>query len=178
MALISLMINEITVEDFEVTILAYDVKLPLGTTEVPTVDAISNDENEVIEITPPESLPGETIITVTLAETTTTYKINFTVTTLLDEVKNYLDITWADTQTDLKLQGIIERGKSYLNRAAGKELDFNTEDKPKELLFDYCRYVRSNALEMFQQNYLHELLSLQIESEVDAYEAENPDTTV
>ncbi len=97
---------------------------------------------------------------------------------LLDEVKNYLDITWDDNETDLKLNGMIERGKKYLNRVAGKELDFETEDKPKELLFDYCRYVRSNALEMFQQNYLHELLSLQIESEVDAYEAENPDTDV
>lgn len=97
---------------------------------------------------------------------------------LLDEVKNYLDITWTDTQTDIKLTGIIERGKKYLNRIAGKELDFATEDKPKELLLDYCRYVRSNAIEMFQQNYLHELLSLQIESEVDAYEAANPDTTV
>lgn len=97
---------------------------------------------------------------------------------LLDEVKNYLDITWDDNETDLKLNGMIERGKKYLNRVAGKELDFEVEDKPKELLFDYCRYVRSNALEMFQQNYLHELLSLQIESEVDAYEAENPDTDV
>ncbi len=97
---------------------------------------------------------------------------------LLNEVKNYLDITWTDTQTDLKVQGIIERGKKYLNRTAGKELDFDAEDKPKELLFDYCRYVRSNALEMFQQNYLHELLSLQMDVEVEAYEAENPDTTV
>lgn len=97
---------------------------------------------------------------------------------LLDEVKNYLDITWDDNETDLKLNGMIERGKKYLNRVAGKELDFDVDDKPKELLFDYCRYVRSNALEMFQQNYLHELLSLQIESEVDAYEAENPDTDV
>ena len=97
---------------------------------------------------------------------------------LLDEVKNYLDITWDDNETDLKLNGMIERGKKYLNRVAGKELDFDAEDKPKELLFDYCRYVRSNALEMFQQNYLHELLSLQMDVEVDAYEAENPDTDV
>lgn len=97
---------------------------------------------------------------------------------LLDEVKNYLDITWDDNETDLKLNGMIERGKKYLNRVAGKELDFEVEDKPKELLFDYCRYVRSNALEMFQQNYLHELLSLQMDAEVDAYEAENPDTDV
>ena len=97
---------------------------------------------------------------------------------LLDEVKNYLDITWDDNETDLKLNGMIERGKKYLNRVAGKELDFDVDDKPKELLFDYCRYVRSNALEMFQQNYLHELLSLQMDAEVEAYEIANPDATV
>lgn len=97
---------------------------------------------------------------------------------LLDEVKNYLDITWTDINTDLKVNGMIDRGKKYINKVAGKELDFDTEDKPKELLFEYCRYVRSNALEMFQQNYLHELLSLQIESEVDAYDTKNSDTTV
>lgn len=175
---LNLTIDGNTVEDFKVEKLIYDIKLQIGTTEVPLVEMTSDNIDEVIEVTPAESLPGTTIITVTLEENTTTYKVNFTVTTLLDEVKNYLDITWNDPQTDLKLTGIIARGKKYLNRTAGKELDFEVEDKPKELLLDYCRYVRSKALEMFQQNYLHELLSLQMESEVEAYEAENSDTDV
>lgn len=97
---------------------------------------------------------------------------------LLNELKNYLDITWEDDQTDIKLLGMIERGMKYLNRVAGTELDFTVNDKPKELLFDYCRYVRSNALEMFQQNYLHELLSLQMDAEVGAYEATSTNTNV
>lgn len=97
---------------------------------------------------------------------------------LLEDVKNYLDITWDDEATEKKLTGIIERGMKYLNNIAGTELDYTEEDKPKELLFDYCRYVRSNALEMFQQNYLHELLTLQIQSEVSAYEATDIDTTI
>lgn len=97
---------------------------------------------------------------------------------LLEEVKNYLDITWIDQQTDLKISGIIERGIKYIDRVAGAAMDYTVNDKPKELLLDYCRYARSNALEMFQKNYLHELLSLQISKEVEAYEAANPDTTV
>lgn len=97
---------------------------------------------------------------------------------LLNEVKSYLDITWDDPQTDLKLLGIIERGMKYLNRVAGTELNYTINDKPKELLLDYCRYVRSNALEMFQQNYLHELLALQIDAEVEAYETANADTNI
>lgn len=94
---------------------------------------------------------------------------------LLEDVKNYLDITWNDENTDKKITGIIERGKKYLNSAAGSELDYSSDDKPKELLLDYCRYVRSNALEEFQNNYLHELLTLQIKQEVAKYEADNPD---
>lgn len=94
---------------------------------------------------------------------------------LLDDVKTYLDITWEDENTSKKLKGIIQRGMKYLNSTAGSELDYSEEDKPKELLLDYCRYVRSNALEDFQKNYLHELLSLQIKQEVKAHEAENPD---
>jgi len=98
---------------------------------------------------------------------------------LLRAVKNYLDITWDDPDGDEKLAGIIARGMQYLNKVAGAELDYMAEDKPRELLFDYCRYVRSNALDEFQTNYLHELLSLQIEQEVKAYaekqESDNPD---
>lgn len=87
---------------------------------------------------------------------------------LLAAVKNYLDITWDDPDGDKKLSGIILRGMRYLDKAAGAELDYTAEDKPRELLMDYCRYVRSNALDEFQRNYLHELLSLQIETAVSA----------
>lgn len=89
---------------------------------------------------------------------------------LLESVENYLDITWQDDNTDDKLIGIIQRGMKYLNSVAGGELDYSTEDKPKELLLDYCRYVRSSALSEFQTNYLHELLSLQMSEEVARYE--------
>ena len=88
---------------------------------------------------------------------------------ILIAVKNYLDITWDDDATDEKLRGTISRGMKYLNKVAGAELDYATEDKPRELLFDYCRYVRSNALEDFQNNFLHELLSLQMAQEVADY---------
>lgn len=94
---------------------------------------------------------------------------------LLVAVRNYLDITWADPAGDEKLTGIIARGIAYIDHVAGAAQDYIIEGKPRELLFDYCRYVRSNALNEFQTNYLHELLSLQISQEVAAYEAANPD---
>jgi hypothetical protein len=82
---------------------------------------------------------------------------------LLDAVRNYLDITWPDTAGDIKLTGIIERGMKYLDAVAGEELDYTDEDKPRELLMDYCRYVRSNSLNEFQGNYLSELNQKEVE---------------
>ncbi|MVB11176.1 hypothetical protein CAFE_18840 [Caprobacter fermentans] len=91
---------------------------------------------------------------------------------LLDAVKNNLDITWDDPGGDTKLSGIIMRGIKYLDTSAGMALDYTAEDKPRELLMEYCRYARSNALDEFQTNYLHELLTLQIQAEVGAYDPE------
>ena len=93
-------------------------------------------------------------------------------TGLLEAVRSYLDLTWTDDAGDEKLSGIISRGMAYIDAAAGATLDYTEEDKPRELLMDYCRYVRSNALDEFQTNYLHELLSLQMATEVAAYAAE------
>lgn len=94
---------------------------------------------------------------------------------LLLAVRNYLDITWIDSAGDAKLTGIISRGMAYLDGVAGENLDYAVEDKPRELLFDYCRYVRSNALDEFQTNYLPELLTLQNQKEVERYIDENTD---
>lgn len=93
---------------------------------------------------------------------------------LFHEVRNYLDITWQDCEGDKKLEGIIARGMAYLRSVAGGELDFAEEGKAKELLMEYCRYVRAGALDEFQINYLPELLTLQIESEVRRHDQESP----
>lgn len=89
---------------------------------------------------------------------------------LLEDVKNYLDITWEDPDGDKKLLGILLRGMQYLERTTGGALDFIAEGQPRALLFDYCRYVRSNALDDFPKNYRAELLSLQIYKAVEDYD--------
>lgn len=86
---------------------------------------------------------------------------------LLEAVKNYLDMTWTLTAEETaKLTGIIERGISRIDRYAGAPQDYTKEGDAKALLLDYARYVRSNALDEFEGNYLHELLSLQMYAEV------------
>lgn len=87
---------------------------------------------------------------------------------LLGPVKNYLSITWTDDVTDDNINGYILRGKSRLNYIAGVALNFEEEGLARALLFDYCRYANSKALEMFEKNFLSELVSLQIESMVNS----------
>ncbi|MDL2324059.1 hypothetical protein LJC61_02755 [Ruminococcaceae bacterium OttesenSCG-928-A16] len=88
---------------------------------------------------------------------------------LLETLKNYLDYTWGDAGSDEKLAGILSRGIAYIDRIAGEKLDYTKEEKPQELLFDYCRYVRDNALNEFKANYLHELIALQVDKGVERY---------
>lgn len=89
---------------------------------------------------------------------------------LLEEIKINLGITWDDPNTDYRVKGYIERGKSRLDKISGVALNFEEEGLAKSLLFDYCRYANSNALEMFEKNFLGELNSLRIESMVSAIE--------
>jgi hypothetical protein len=79
----------------------------------------------------------------------------------LDTVKNYLDVTWADTATDAKLAGILSRAESTLSSYAGVELDFADETTPEaQLLLDLCRYIWWERFEEFKINYQSELLML------------------
>lgn len=87
---------------------------------------------------------------------------------LLSDIKAYLHITWVDADTDKNLTGIINRGMARLQEIAGVSLDFTVEDSQKSLLFDYCRYANSHALEMFEKNFSSELVSLHIKGQIQA----------
>lgn len=85
---------------------------------------------------------------------------------LLADTRNYLDVTWADPDGDVKLLGILERGMAYLDHAAGVELDYGEGTNPRALLLDYVRYVRAGALQDFGRDFAQELLGLHIAGEV------------
>lgn len=96
---------------------------------------------------------------------------------LLEDVKNYLDITWTDEGTDRKLAGIIAGGIRYLDRRAGEALDYTVPGDGRTLLMEYVRYARDGAMDVFEGNYLHLLLSMQTERRLDrdAQNAVSPD---
>lgn len=90
-------------------------------------------------------------------------------TELLEDVRNYLDITWRDNSTDKKLAGIIERGTDYIDKKAGEKQDYSKEGLARSLLFDYCRYARNDALELFEVNFRADLISLRLGVQVDDF---------
>ncbi len=92
---------------------------------------------------------------------------------LLQDVRNYLDITYEDAEGDKKLIGIIARGMKHLDEIAGKEQDYQPEDQPRALLLDYCRYARNNVLELFEENFRSELIALRTGAQTDEYAKAN-----
>ncbi len=88
---------------------------------------------------------------------------------MLQDVKDYLKITWSDE--DAALTSLITRGRAYLNSLVGADLDF-TSGLPQSLLLDYCRYVYNNASEYFEENFASEILRLQLQTGVDQLPAE------
>lgn len=96
--------------------------------------------------------------------------------TLLDDVKNYLDITWDDPKGDQKIMGIVSRGMAAIKGKIG-ECDFFEETQERALLFDYVMYARAGEIPQFWENYKADIISLQIARKVDAY-AEDQEQTI
>lgn len=85
--------------------------------------------------------------------------------TMLEDIKDYLGITWQDDKTDKRITGYIKRGMKRLQNIAGASLDFMIEDLPRSLLFDYCRYANSQALEVFETNFEADLNDLYLRTQ-------------
>jgi hypothetical protein len=88
---------------------------------------------------------------------------------LQSDIKNYLNITYDDEKTNLKIAGIINNGIHYMDNTAGSLQDYALPGLARQLLFDYCRYVFNDAFEHFQTNFRFELINLRIGVQVDEY---------
>lgn len=77
---------------------------------------------------------------------------------MLEELKYHLKITW--DEEDQELERLLARGKKALDRIFGVEIDYEEDEDIKELLFNWCRYSRNNAIEFFQENFREEINSM------------------
>lgn len=95
---------------------------------------------------------------------------------LLEDIKVHLDITWRDQATDTKVRGLIADGMIYLNKKLGEDADYVADGTPRTLLKEYCRYARDYALDVFENNYLPQILSMQNERAVERHAAKTVQT--
>lgn len=88
---------------------------------------------------------------------------------LLEDVENYLNITWQDGATDKRISGLIAAGMVYLDGKLGAQADYTKDGLPRTLLMEYVRYARDYAMDVFENNYLSMLLDMQNDRKVKAY---------
>lgn len=88
---------------------------------------------------------------------------------LLDDVKNYLNITWKDEATDAKVRGLIASGMVYLDGKYGLAANYDLDGLPRTLLMEYVRYARDSAMDVFENNYQSMILAMRNERMVNAY---------
>lgn len=81
---------------------------------------------------------------------------------LLEQVRQFLNITWVDNALDSQLQRFIDSSKDYLCKVAGRDdLDFNI-GLANDLLLNRVLYMNSHNQNDFQVNYNAELNALRI----------------
>lgn len=95
---------------------------------------------------------------------------------LLADVKNHLNITWDDSATDNKIRGLIASATVYLDGKGGTVLDYDADGLPRMLMMEFVRYARDEALDVFENNYMSMILSMQNEMAVMNYAEETKQT--
>lgn len=91
---------------------------------------------------------------------------------LLSAVKLWCNITWSDEATDTKVSDLIASGEAYIDGKLGAAGDYDSPGEPLTLLKEYVRYGLSDALDVFEANYLNRLLAMQHERRVSEYAAD------
>lgn len=88
---------------------------------------------------------------------------------LVGKAKLWCNITWSDETTDAKVSALIASGEAYIDGKLGIPADYTVSGEPLTLLCEYVRYGLSDALDVFENNYLNRLLAMQHERKVSAY---------
>lgn len=85
---------------------------------------------------------------------------------LLEDILNELDITFDDDTTKKKTRDHMQQGKARLEELKGGTIDFAKELTARTLLFSFCRYGRSNAIEQFEHDFSSQLTSFALNAAV------------
>lgn len=93
---------------------------------------------------------------------------------LIDQVKRKLDITWSDEDTDRRLKDIIDSASPILQHKLGiadKSYDFSLPGIENNLFLAYCLYEWNHTANEFDINYANEIAQCQAKNEVAYYKS-------
>ncbi len=95
----------------------------------------------------------------------------------LQEVKNYLNITWNDADMDQKITGVMERALGILEDYAGAAVDFSKcGGFERQLYLDCCRYIFNNAFEDFKISFGTDLTALRLKYQLEEADGDGGET--
>lgn len=89
---------------------------------------------------------------------------------LYETLRNELNITWDDEETESRLIRIITNAVVTMNRKIGSDIDYSIAGPEQELFLAYCVYVYNNCANQFDENYLNEIMQIRSIYEVEQYE--------
>ena len=92
---------------------------------------------------------------------------------LLEALKLDQGVTWSDPQTDSRFRTHILNGMAYIDKRLGEAGDYMAPGDARMLLFEYVRYARAGALDVFEKNYQHIILDAQNDRRIARYAQEN-----
>lgn len=92
---------------------------------------------------------------------------------LLEDILNELDMTSYDEKAKSRIKDIMIRGQARLEKLAGVKLDFAADMTARELLFSYCRYGRSNAIEQYEHDFSCQLTAFALDAALAAKQEES-----
>lgn len=88
---------------------------------------------------------------------------------LFADISAHLDYTWNDEALDKKYKGFIRSGMIFINDKLGKPADYEVDGYPRTLLFEFVRYARDGAMDIFENNYRSMILAMQNRKAVKDY---------
>lgn len=85
---------------------------------------------------------------------------------LMEDILNALDVTFDDEHTGKKIRDLMHQGQARIEQLKGAQVDFAEDQMARMLLFSFCRYGRSNAIEQFEHDFACQLTSFALEAAV------------
>lgn len=88
------------------------------------------------------------------------------------EVKNYLNVTYHDSDVDIKIDGILKRAEARIRKRVGITKETQLTEEEEQLVLDCCRYIFNDAAEIFEDSFMVDLETARNNRMIEAYRAE------